>query len=518
MGREFLKRQIDKKDYEIVGGMDNRVDNVEPMLEGPYFYVKGVTIYCPFDKIFNTEGEPDENFNTFSLEKKQSYYNDIKTIVHYMNYFVVNFDKEQELIVSLYKLKGLIDSNIIYPYELFRQDIFKLVLTPTLIQNIWRFVEYNYYISLIDTKNADKYKNHEALQFTDYHGKVLHCMAMSSKILAPLISHYYRIEGDDDKITKILKDVFLDIPALFSTTFNTYNKLYIKTRSTILKDHTSDGGQWLKGRVDGIDAHLKIDEFTKKLFVETFVKAIFKKNILSFIHSMLRTWVETSRLKKYKFNNFIVSKTDGGNGEDLSSYDKLEINNVRVDESAKIVADIIVDELIGNLQKEYDMVIDEESDEYLFYRDNLVLENFQKTMLMLFYSKYTDPYYLTLGYNYDRIIKLIILMKYKLKIYKLYNLSVICTSMPDKLTTRTLNKKDANVVMKSNMMKDVLDLNYHVSKDIMSNSSSISVFINNIINNKYLIVDYDNLEYLGEEFLTSKELLASEVIQFLKII
>ena len=204
----------------------------KPTKETNFVDCDGKLFIIHFDKIFGINEL--SMYNKFMI-KKCSYENQLDIIVKYANFFMNNYDPENELALAYIKLKQAIDKKV---YDKDNMNalisaIYEIMFTPSIIEKIEIMTEENY---LDDIESSDdpkaystKDKKHlESLEFTNQHIKLLLEISFCMKIMSPVIFHYFainliKLEKDSDYIFRFYEKLF----DIFGKDCNMYNKLFI---------------------------------------------------------------------------------------------------------------------------------------------------------------------------------------------------------------------------------------------------------------------------------------------------
>lgn len=180
----------------------------------------GKLFICNFDKVFGHKDKMD-SYRTF-LIGKESYINQLDTIVAYTNFFMNNYDPDNELVTSYLKIKFELDKHKAYDetnMDAYIDFIYATMFTPSMVQKIIKMVEENYLDDIeTNTDEKKKYlksaKQHlESLEFTNQHIKILLEISFGMKIMSPALFHYVqkshiKIEKDSDIIFRFYKKLF----------------------------------------------------------------------------------------------------------------------------------------------------------------------------------------------------------------------------------------------------------------------------------------------------------------------
>lgn len=182
----------------------------------------GKLFVCHFDKIlgYKSKVAPYSRF----LIGKESYINQLDVITSYTNFFINNYDSENELVMAYLKCKYALDKQKIFTEENMQSYIdfiYEIMFTPTMVEKIIHMVDENY-LDDIETNNDNdskkKYiknekKHLESLEFTNQHIKILLEISFGMKIMSPVLFHYIQInniklEKESDIIFRFYQKLF----------------------------------------------------------------------------------------------------------------------------------------------------------------------------------------------------------------------------------------------------------------------------------------------------------------------
>ena len=198
------------------------------------------TMIVEFDKELNlNNNENIASLNEFRVTKL-SYSTFLPKMCEELNFFECLYDKEGELITSLFKVKYLIDmDNITYTlrnFNSFKDMVYKTIFTDSLKQKILAMVEENY-VDDIEEENLRNMNNSEmlsimqrkkkSLEFLNVHVKAMLAISFAIKILSFIINHFcvmrsINIQKNIDLFYKMYYDAFF----IYDFEFNIYNKLW----------------------------------------------------------------------------------------------------------------------------------------------------------------------------------------------------------------------------------------------------------------------------------------------------
>ena len=205
-------------------------------------------IIAPIDNILGLVGtEHADDLNYFIVKSKKCY-NSQELRQHaclYLNYLEAYFDKDHEILVTIAKIKYMIDIWKNYNYDTFLDDIRKYILNNSIKYKVMELIEHNYELNLT-------YKNITAsLQYSDTHAKYLLNMSIMADIIIILTTHYAH-KKHMTNINDILLDVYDMI--LYSYPVDMYAKLYETAISNTTKSEYKNAPLWSKQGIRGKDA------------------------------------------------------------------------------------------------------------------------------------------------------------------------------------------------------------------------------------------------------------------------
>lgn len=180
----------------------------------------GKLFVCHFDRLFG-HSEKLKVYNRF-LIGKESYINQLDVITAYTNFFINNYDFDNELAMAYLKIKFALDKQKTYDatnMNSYIDFIYEVMFTDTMVEKIIRLTEENY-LDDIETTSEEKKKylknekkHLESLEFTNQHIKILLEISFAMKIMSPALFHYIqlnniKIEKDSDIIFRFYQKLF----------------------------------------------------------------------------------------------------------------------------------------------------------------------------------------------------------------------------------------------------------------------------------------------------------------------
>lgn len=204
----------------------------------------GKLFVCYFDKVFHEEKL--SIYNKFILHK-DSYSNQLPTIVRYINFFEKFYDTDKELPAAYLAIKFALDKNRLYTEEdmdAYIDFLYQVLFRESMVEKIYKMAEENY-LDDIDTPKDDKRKykfdkkHLESLEFTNEHVKGLLRISMAVKIAGPAILHYTQLNGiqikkGSDILFRFYKNLFEIFK--YANTYDLYDSRNILIEENIKKD------------------------------------------------------------------------------------------------------------------------------------------------------------------------------------------------------------------------------------------------------------------------------------------
>ena len=198
----------------------SRINTWKPKKDEVIVSQDGKLFICDFPKKFGYD-EKLSTYNKFTI-KKESYVNQLDTITSYVNFFINNYDMDDELVSAYLKIKFALDKKKLYHEENMNSYIdflYEVLFTDTMLDKIIKMVEENYLDDIeTTTEEKKKYlknekKHLESLEFTNQHIKILLEISFGMKMMSPAIFHYIylndiKIEKDSDIIFRFYQRLF----------------------------------------------------------------------------------------------------------------------------------------------------------------------------------------------------------------------------------------------------------------------------------------------------------------------
>lgn len=485
-----------------------KVDEWMPKPSDNKVVYDGKLMVIPFNKLFNRQDS--DVLNTFII-KKESYVKRLPDLCHYINYFIKYYDADNELLMTYFKLKFLIDSkSSTIGIGAFIKLVYNILLSESMINKIVTMVEDNYYVDL--TSEPGKTYN-ESLEFTKEHAKVMMQISMAMKLMVPVMFHYINTYG----LLKHRQYIFRFYEGLFDLfgggEIDIYNKLWISIYSKVNVNHVRNKVIWEQREIYGTDTltHM-VDLLKDKIISETMFKYTFDKNIISFNYVVLERQLRFFIIEPYKTNRVEYSAKKDITG--LSGLDKLEMNSTKLDESTVILSSVNIKKTIKRIKKSMHVEISKE--ELEFYKNNLKITKFQSQLVFYYYAKYFGGYRDLNLINRTQYLKLLIMLKKRLQYQKfVYFPQILSSNIENRLNSRTIrNDKFLTKIESSSLYKTLINDKYAILDDL-NKSDLILNLLSTLLNTTFTFVDYDHPEMTGKVIDVDQDAISDEFLNFL---
>lgn len=468
------------------------IPNVEDYIYnhyGPYFkLVSKSALELPFDKLF--KNKKFKKLNTFVIKPKQAYYMNHELIYPYVNYFIKYFDKDDELLVSYLKIKFMIDRKKKYGYDTFRDDVYSLLLSDSMVDKIKTMVSHNYAIDL----SAKKDYKHKSIQFLNEHGVIILEASMALKIMIPLVTHYIHVNGIGNT-DKFLGMMFSDVFSYFERGNNMQNKIYEFVLSKLKKTQSRDKGHWNKVEVFGKDMDSETSEVAEKINTDILYKCHFKGNIAAFFTRVVTKntmWMLKENFKRNLHQINTVKEDDG-----LSDLDKIEMNMSKMDESFIAMGELNVKHIIKKLKIKYG-IEKFDKDELEFYMENVHLNKLQEDLFNQIFGKYFGSIRDMYAVDKKRFAKLVVIFKTMMAKHGFKILQhIIIGDMQINPNVRKLTKKETTDIINSGTYKFILK-KYSYTLNLIIDNKLFRETLTQLLNSNVKMIDY-NKEVNGKK-------------------
>lgn len=511
------------------------------------------TISIPFDTL---SGKKElSKFNQFRLNRKRTYCNISNVVTDYCN-AIINKDDDSSLLLAYLKMKIDISTKQVlgnctrqvtvmetlpelsepvpverteeyigevYGPSQFRDELYENIITDELLNYIDEYIEENYDINL-DANINNKMQKNDSLMYTDEHCKMLLKISALQKYLIPLVMEYIHQNYSDlieleYKIDGMLLEIF---EPLFSKYFkggkdiDLLQKLYESVKSRVQATQYSDQVFWKYCEYLGIDWISQTTEFTNKLLTDIVPKFVIEQNVVNLIHVVIKNSLENFFRNNFPTNYKTLDVTK--DSDELSSWDKMEISNAKIDESELIINKNNLDFTMKDIVKKYNIKISRT--EYDYYLENIKFNSLQKNLLFLFFAKDFNGQKTLYNSSKKEYVLLLIILR---RIFEMNNFvylqELILGNIINKVNEKkTINKKQLLKIIESKKYKFIVEEKFKVINNLLNESKLIEKLIATILNNKFSYVDFNNPELLGEEVKVNQDVLTEEILRYLELI
>jgi hypothetical protein len=504
-----------------ISDVKSKIDLYEPKKSEIIFEMiskNNMMVY--FDKVFKWDKKSKniERINLFILKKKRIYAamsekNETgKLICTYVNYFIKNYDFDNELITAYLKIKFFIDRKGQYAESDFIYDLYNILLTETMTNKIKSLVE-DCYVTELDEDEGYK----SSIQFTNRHAKMLMCISMATKFFAPLINHYAYVRNVKN-ISDLILQCFDGLFPIFQEDVDLYNKLYETANIRILKTKQSDKGFWNQAIILGHNPDTYVIFLVKKLMMDAIPKYKFSANCISYNHVFLKTTIDNQFKIKYSYdlNPLVYSKVDS---EGLSGFDKFEMTMSKKDESLLIIGDVNVKQTMHFLLERFGVQYTEK--DINFYKEHLKPTRFQRNLIFQFFAKYFGSCRNLYNIKFPDYYELVMVIKNILDNHDFKYLQYLLTSNVDNdhNSKKMINRKQILKIYNSPRFKELMADKYKAAMSILENGDVVIKDISILLSGEYSLVDHRYPEYLDRKIIINdKDVVCDEYLRFMQMI
>lgn len=321
----------------------------------------GKLIVCHFEKVFGH----DEKLSIYDrfLIGRDSYVKQLDQIIRYINFFMFEYDTDNELVTAYLKIKFAVDKENAFDAEdlmSYKAFLYDILFTNSMIDKINYMVEENYLDDIEVSEDDKKYskdtkKYLESLEFTNNHIQILLKISIAIKIMVPVLFHFIqknKLKSNEEDFLYNFYDELFDLFG-FSTTWTLYDSnnkvketnipdIKVKEYSALNKvpiilndrgyecefidDESEEVCHFLKKR---INMYNKLYAYVKTKVSENEVnnskmydqRAIFGDDLVNVINYFVKKILIADTMMKYKFNE-IWDKTTKSYKENIVGFNK----------------------------------------------------------------------------------------------------------------------------------------------------------------------------------------------------
>jgi hypothetical protein len=480
--------------------MEDILNNIPPDLfewkpeEKDIFYVyENSLVRATYEEKFGLK----ENtlFSTFII-KKNHYKERMTDIVQHLNYFLTFYDVNKELFLSTLSIKFTIEQNPNISQKIFKEMIIKRIITPTLVKKVKLMAERLYYININNDEDG-KYKN--TPKITNIQAKQLTAISFCIRLILPLCIHYSNINNsfiEKRDYIKCFNKIFLEIIEIFEEDdTKIFNQLCSFVEYRVNKAYNTDLVIWFKKQqLYGITKNLYLEELIHEvIIVKSLYKSEYNKSIVSFIDGIIFSYHCNFRRENFKVKPVEINPEESSSDSDeyFSYAEALEMSVYRIDESNTMISDANINTVIKDIEEKFNINISEE--EFLFYYNNIKLNNNIQFLLQLFYSRFFKDSYAVMGLTKKDTIKLIIYMK---KYLQLKNMIILPHILTSKIKTKykenlIKNSEFIHKLYNSSIYKNIIQDKFKYIKELNMKDDIIVKKLSMMINSSFEFIDYD---------------------------
>lgn len=299
------------------------VDEWVPEEEDRIYKTMKGALRLPVSKYYGIESLNDD-LDLFSLQAKRCYNGEIMLnhMPLYMNYFEKYYDQDHELLMVIYRIKYLIDYQKDYSKEMFFMDLNRYIMSESLIMKAQMMNEDNYMLNL----DSKKYKNDKnpALQYTDYHAKILMWMSLMINMMIPLLTHFVYVNRIDN-VNQFLLEEYDYILSYIDEKMGVdmYKKLYATASSNVMKDNKDNNLLWDMQDIRMINATTHSIDSVNNILLNIIPKYEYHRNIIFLNYTSIRRSIQFQVTENgYEFNyvSLSTSKRDLDNNSEFDEH------------------------------------------------------------------------------------------------------------------------------------------------------------------------------------------------------
>lgn len=497
---------------------------------------------------FDKELDKINNENISALNEwrvtKVSYSSYLPKMCEELNFFETLYDKEGELITSLFRIKYLIDvDNISYTmknFDAFKDIVYKTLFTESLKEKIRLMIEENYIDDIEEENNRNMdnpdmvsimQKKKKSLEFRNEHVKAMLMISFGIKILSFIINHFAVMRSVNiQKNINIFYDFYIDMFKVFEFDFDIYNKIfsYVEKKSnsaqnfnrTIFNQLQCDGFDISTIISQIMSRNVIIDNFMKFQMPQTWNTAKHQPNerVLSFLCSIVNTHLSIFVMQIFRRNLIETSLVPDSDGN--SKNDRYRASKMKINEEYVITCSMDINQLTKRLFAPYENEISMEEIEY--YRKHMKPNRLHQLMIEIYFFNHTSSSQeFQLARNLDWFKLLLIMRKELMKRLNITKDSLLESTLILILTANIEETPigDKVYVKDTKYLKDdpdykVLAEKYY-STIVGINEDIIKKFLITFANAKYSFVLYEEQSLLDETISINKRELMSQLMTFL---
>ena len=475
-----------------------------------FFQFNDKYLYCSYiQEVFNL---PDDSLLPyFNLSNKKSYNNmDIKcNFSKYFNYFLTFFDTQHELLDAYIKIKFKIDlKGSYYPLDEFYDDLFNILLTPTMLQKLAYMNQHN----IFEVKSKKSYM-HEGLVYQDHHVNLLYNISLIMKISIPLLVHYSFVKTDIVlNMTEFLLNYYNKVFNIFD--INIKRKMTATVDNVVNSSLKTDLPMWNKANIRGINPSIHTLENLNDLISCVLPKLEYKNPGHILIYKSARNNLKNN-ITNPQFD-YEYMKVGGSLKNNVNEFDKFEISVTSSSEAIYIYSLYNSEYVLSSLSSKF--YIEERLIDHYYYEltknGNNMINPFQERLIFNLFYKYYGECCSIKNSNSRDYIRLMLIAREMLRYEKLFLLAEVASSKIISMSSRKdLNKKEKLLLESSEVYKNVME-KYNYDDRIITEVRSI---IATTITSEFQIIDPDSDNY-GDILTIVPDVIIYQILTYITLI
>lgn len=370
----------------------------------------------------------------------------------------------------------------------------------------------NKYQVLHDIEIGSDTKVNKALVITETQITDLHKISFIMKLLLPIIGDFISMHKIYDKQGKQLPDddIYYSINVDVMEKFNENNiieSLYTFIQARITSTSFEHKVMWDMLENVNVSKVTTVVDIYDKVLVLVLYKLDVTKYPIYLINSAINNQINFNFRKKFKIPRLPMNGYRE-NSKGLSLYEKIEVTMKRKDEGM-----LIIDELNKKDKLKQFFTFFRESgftvnrDELEYVNNNIKLNSFQMTIVMLFYAKYVNSYYFDITRG-EYILLLTMIQKWvaSQKRFK-YLHKVLLASIDHDARKSVVKKAFIKRLHETKIYKEIIDVKFNLIEGKFDNGENPFLNLINYMNNKFYVLPTFDMYQTYPASLKSKEYL-----------
>lgn len=485
-------------------------------------------ITLPVSAVYG-DPEPGKPIDLFYLNTKRCYNNMREHTAKYLNYFEKFYDRDHELWAIYANIKLLMDTQTdFYNKDRFFYDLKRMILNPScsIFAKVNQMNEENYCLQLSYRNNKNP-----ALQYTEYHAKLMMRASVLMNFIIPLITHYMYVAKIGDSQNFIL-EIFTYILDNLCDNVQIINKLYETATTNINKNANNNSVLWEFQDIRGKSTTTHAINCVENIIVSIMPKYQYDSNI---IHFNYKSIINNTRFQitdiSYEFSYVKLSsvKRDEDNN---SEFDKYESFLVKDNEFKYLITKANYKKVMEDLEMSWGPIdpeeirfyhrelsrgesyeTDEDGNISVVQDEHSCIRELQKNMVFLLFYKYFGCSACLMEINYVDYIKLIIIAKRMLLKARMVVFPYIISGKFEVSKIKSINVKE-KTRMEANRLYDQVKAKYRNSQVM----DLVLELISKILASKFTIIDYENEAINGQPVPMINDLIIEEVLMYILMI